>query len=472
LTPAALTRARRGNTFGQGGPRKVPEPQANRGATPDPLDAAEAALDAGRHAEALALATGLMAQGHDQPALWRLAAKAQEGLGRLDAALATAREGVARHPASAMLRVGLGKLELSLGHDAAALESFGHAIRRDPLQLEAWKGLLALRPVDPREDGLAAVAASVHDSARSARLRAKAAFVLGQIDCEAGLHDSGFDHYARANAIIAAASDPDALEYRYPPATLAFDRAVIDRHRGKVAPAPCPAILISGLPRSGKSLAEGLLAGPEVRAGDELAVLVRYARTLDWSRGADAVAAALVAAPPALPALYAAKGDGARLVSDTAPTNLFRLGLLGLMHPAVPVILCRRDPMDLGASMFFKQFRSGNLFTASLPALGRAIARAERLMAHWVDTLPNPLTVLDYETTARDPQETARRLSRLTGTAPAAVATATAPLRLSPGRSLGRAGVSAGLVGFSAPYAAQLAPMMAAYRAERDRLSR
>lgn len=441
-------------------------------ADPDRLAEAEEALDKGRFADALALAEGMFAEGADRPAVWRAKCKALDGLGRMGEALACAQAAVDRHPFSAMLLVGLGKLELELGHDPAALAAFEGALGIDPLQLEAWKGLLALRPVDPHEEGLERVAASIHESGRSARLRAKAAFVLGQIHSEAGLHDSGFGYYAQANGIVAADTDPAALEYRYPPATFAFDRSVIDRHRSGVIHGDCPAILITGLPRSGKSLAERLVAGPAVRAGDELAVLVRYARTLDWSQGADAVAARLASAPSALAGLYAAELGTAKRVTDTAPTNLFRLGLLGLKHPDVPIILCRRDPLDLGASMFFKQFRTGNLFTTALPALGRAMARAERLMEHWVRTLPNPVVELDYEKTVSDPKGTVRRLSEVTDldlTPPRAAGTP--PLRLSPGRSLGREGISAGLVGFATPYARHFAPMTEAYHAERARLS-
>lgn len=444
----------------------------------DKLTMAEAALDDGRAAEALALTDMLLVAGDGGVPVWRVRIRALQALGDTRAVRLAAGEAVARHPSSALLAVDLGKACVAVGEDATALAEFERALSGDPLLLEGWKGLLTLRPVAPDEDGLDRVAASITDPRRSARLRAKAAFVLGQILAEAGRHDEGFARYAEANAIVAEGAAPGDLEYRYPPATLAIDRALLARHRRPVTE-PCPAILISGLPRSGKSLAEGLIsATPDVRAGDELAVLARFGRTLRWSAGVDAVIADLLAEPASpIAALYAAELQGAARVTDTGPTNLFRLGLLGLLHPDVPVILCRRDPRDLGASMFFKQFRRGNLFTATLPALGRAMARAAWLMDHWVATLPNPVLTLRYEDMVTDPHAAAARLSALTCLAiPAPAPRDRQAMRLTPGRSLGRSlggdGISAELVGFSAPYATHLAPMMAAFDAERDRLAK
>lgn len=438
----------------------------------DTLTRGEAALDAGDPAAALLAADALLAHGDRRPTVWRLRARALDGLGDRPAAITTLQHATADQPASAALRVDLGKLLAQDGQAQAALAAYRDAVSRDPLQLEGWKGILTFCPVPHDADGLDAVARSMADPSRSTRLRAKAGFVLGQILCEAGKHDAGFDRYAAANALIAADADPAALEYRYPAGTFT-DRAAIDHYARPAPPGDCPAILIAGLPRSGKSLAEGLLAAnPQVRAGDELAALARFARGLDWSAGSDAVLARLSAQDPSpLAALYRDAGAGHARVTDTAPTNLFRLGLLAIRHPDVPVVLCRRDPLDLGASMFFKQFRRGNLFTATLPALGRAIARAERLMDHWLQTLPNRVMVLDYADTVRDPAATATRLAALTGLAVPPPPLPDRPaIRLTPGRSLGRDGIRPDLLDFAAPFAARFDPMLSAYQVERDRL--
>lgn len=438
------------------------------------LDRGEAALEAGRPDEALAVAEALLAKGEDRHPVHTLRIRALQACGRVGDALLAAADAVDRHPRAPGLRVQSGKLLLASGDDARALAAFEIAVAQDPLQLEGWKGILTLRPVDPAEEGLDRVAALTDDPARSARQRAKAGFVLGQILSEAGRHDEGFARYAAANATLAEGADPAALEYRFSPAAFAFDRALFARHPAQAAAGECPAILVAGLPRSGKTLTEGLLAAaPDVQAGGELALLARFGRLLDWSGGAEAVAATLAAQPSPLIAPYRAEARGARHVTDTGPTNLSRLGLMGLLHPDVPAILCRRDPLDLGASMFFKQFRRGNLFTTALPPLGRAIARAERLIDHWRAHLPGPVMVLDYEEMVADPESTTARLATLTGLSlPPPAPRAPQAMRLTPGRSLGRDGIGTDLLGFATPFAGHLAPMMAAYHQERDRLAK
>jgi tetratricopeptide (TPR) repeat protein len=437
----------------------------------DILAAGEAALEAGDGPRALEATDRLLAAGDRRPAVWRLRAKAIAASGDRPAALAALHQAVAEHPRDAALHVDLGKALTIAGQDAAALAAYERALSLDPLQLEGWKGVLVFRPVAPDSAGLSDVAAVLHDTARSTRLRAKAGFVLGQILSEAGRHDAGFDHYAAANALMAADQQPSALEYRYPSGTF-LDRAALLRHARPAPRGLCPSILIAGLPRSGKSLAETLVAtAPQVRAGDELAVLARLGRKLDWSQDSDSVLAAFAAQDPSpIAQEYGGALSGAALVTDTAPTNLFRLGLLAIRHPDVPVVLCRRDPLALGASMFFKQFRRGNLFTTTLPTLGRAIARAERLMDHWQETLPNPLMLLDYRDTVTRTAATAGRLSALTGLAlPAPPAPSAAAARLTPGRSLGRDGISDALLDFATPYARHFAPMIEAWRLERER---
>ncbi|MEI6801497.1 MAG: sulfotransferase, partial [Pseudomonadota bacterium] len=143
---------------------------------------------------------------------------------------------------------------------------------------------------------------------------------------------------------------------------------------------------------------------------------------------------------------------------------------MAALHPDVPIVLCHRDPLDLAAAMYVKQFRPGNLFTTRLDSLGRAIARAERMMAHWLDALPNPVLHLAYEDTARHPAAAAARLAALAGLPPPPAVRTRPPARLYPARaSDGSPGP--GLIGFARPLARHLEPAMAAYHAERERLS-
>lgn len=439
------------------------------------IAAGEDAVADGRAHAALAIADALLADGCTDADVFVIRGKALDQLKQGDAAIAAFDEGIALHPRNGRLQVDRGKVLAGLGRGAEARHAFDRALEADPEQLEAVKGLLALHPVAPDDPRLGPVRALGLDPSASASKRAKAFYILGQIALEADDLDSGFNFYRQANDIMAEGRDPKSLEYRFPTAAFDLNRAVIARYAPPRHAAPdCPALLVCGLPRSGKTIAETLLArSPDVLAGGELAILSRFSRQFDWNTGADAVAAAITGGNRAsLSQSYRDAALGRRFVTETSPTTIFRVGVMALLHPQVPVVLCRRDPLDLCAAIYFKQFRSGNLFSTKLEPLGRAIARAERMAQHWLDTLDGPILDLVYEDTVRDPDGAADRLAALAGLAAAPRPDLPPPsTRLHPTRASDGA-LSPALIGFARPLANHFAPAMAAYAAERDRLAK
>ncbi|OYU19871.1 MAG: hypothetical protein CFE34_03065 [Rhodobacteraceae bacterium PARR1] len=439
----------------------------------DQITAGEQAVAAGRADAAIALADGLYKAGCTDVAVFVFHARALDLALRPLAALTVLADGLATHPLSGRLRVERGKILARQGDAAQAEAAFDDALTVDPRQMEAVKGILSLRPMPLDDPRLALVTATAMDTDRPPNKRAKPFYILGQVWLEAGEIDPAMAFYAQANALMALGHDPAAQEYRFASGAFDITREVLAEHPRTVPLTPnCPAVLIAGLPRSGKTLAEKLLTrSGGVHAGGELALLSRYARELDWTQGAGAVVAGLATLTQSpLARRYTAAAEGRRFVTDTSPPTLFRLGVMAALHPDVPVVLCHRDPLDLAAAMYVKQFRRGNLFTTRLDTLGRAIARAERLMAHWLDTLPNPVLHLAYEDTARDPDDTTRHLAALIGQPAPPRTEARPPKRLHPARaSDGPPGPA--LIGFARPLARHLKPAMAAYHAEKERLS-
>jgi len=83
-------------------------------------------------------------------------------------------------------------------------------------------------------------------------------------------------------------------------------------------------------------------------------------------------------------------------LTDTSPANLEYLGYLALLHPEVPVLFCRCNALDLGVSLYFRNFRRGQGFSYDLEATGRTIALADKLIDHSLSVLPNPVWEVAY----------------------------------------------------------------------------
>ena len=86
--------------------------------------------------------------------------------------------------------------------------------------------------------------------------------------------------------------------------------------------------------------------------------------------------------------MHALAPDKTRIV-DKMPGNYMNLGLAGLMLPGARIIHCRRDPRDIGLSIFTFRFHGHHGYAHDLGDLGWTIRQQERLMAHWSQVLPS-----------------------------------------------------------------------------------
>ncbi|MEZ5554955.1 sulfotransferase [Haliea sp.] len=423
----------------------------------------------------------LLEQNSNIAELWSLQGQSLQGLGRLAEAEACYRTGLELCSGAPRLLVQLGHLLSRQNRGEEACDCFAQAMAADATLTDAYRGLLNFRAIPLDSPEVATLLKLALDTERSHAARARALFLLGQIYTESGLDNPGFAFYEQANR-FAAADLKGTREYQVSPSAAGMDRPFFSRYPRRQAAPHCPLLVVAGLPRSGKSLVETLLAQhPGVVAGGELALVRKLAASLPAEGNLHTQAKRLVAQAesPLLQLCPPLEGAGARYLTDTSPANLSRLGWLGLLHPEVPVVLCRRAPLDLGLALFFKNFRSGHRYSYQLATIGRAMALAEKLIDHWQAALPNPLLQVQYETLVREPDVVRKALTTLlalddTGRAEQQAPGTARTWRIFPSRSLDSVGeISPALVGFAHRFRHQLAPMMQAYTDElaRPRLS-
>lgn len=177
-------------------------------------------------------------------------------------------------------------------------------------------------------------------------------------------------------------------------------------------------IFIVGMPRSGTSLAEQILAShPCVYGAGEIIKLSEVLHSLDQKTG-QIYPASLATAHPTdliqcaneyLRYLREQAGDAVRLC-DKLPHNFLHLGAIQLLFPRATVIHCRRDPLDTCLSIFTQRFNVNHRYAQHLEALGRYYRHYEQLMAYWESTLNLKIHTLYYERLIADQEGETRNL--------------------------------------------------------------
>ncbi|MEE4637286.1 MAG: sulfotransferase [Wenzhouxiangella sp.] len=401
---------------------------------------------------------------------WLYRGKALEGLCRFDEAATAYAGGLKCFPDSMPLHLALGQLEIQRGRPKHALKLLRRGCELEPNNLNCYTARLNLESLDPDGPEAARMLVRALDERKSEASRARALFFLGQINVEAKRDRIGFAYYRAGNALAAKPIDPSRREYSLPRHLLTLSRA--DFETANPAVPECKVIVVAGLPRSGKTMLESMLAEhAAIFPAGEYAGLRRALAKLDKKRLLEGVRKQASEGRSPFAKAYAKHplaGVGAGWLVDSSPANLTRLGYFGMVHPDTPVVLCRRRAPDLGVSLYFKKFKTGHGYTYDLQSIGRAIALTERLIDHWRAVLPNPVLVVDYEDLVSDPEGTRTALFAHLGLeVPARIERKSSEQdwRVFPGRSPGPgAPISPALIGFSDRFEGELAPMISAYR--------
>jgi len=250
--------------------------------------------------------------------------------------------------------------------------------------------------------------------------RVEAHFGLGYALERDGRFAQAFEHFERGNRAkraLVPRFDPAGHERELELIVQTFDVGFFRQLRpAHASDAP---IFVVGLPRSGTTLVESILAAhPEVAARGERREIARLARS--WRAGFPATARAIPleerhsAAESYLRAIDLPRG--ARRATDKLPGNYVHLGLIAMLFANARVVHCRRDPLDTALSLYCQLFEGDALgFSYDLEHIARVIRAYLRLAEHWRACLPLQMLELDYEELVSDFEGGARELVRFAG---------------------------------------------------------
>jgi tetratricopeptide (TPR) repeat protein len=339
-----------------------------------------------------------------------------------DEAMALINQVVADFPDVAQAWLALGNLRRELGEQAGAIDAYRRALAVQPESGEAYWALANLKTVPLTEEDRARMQELTANKGSSAN-RIPLEFALGKAFEDAGQFAESFKHYARGNDLRRG------QKFYNPASTSAFverckllytEQFFADRaHMGSTRQDP---IFVVGLPRSGSTLLEQILAShSQIEGTRELPYMPAIARSLVTRAGRsddrppNAVGNLSEAQISDLTAEYLGRAGAHRPLGkprfvDKMLGNFSHVGLIQLMFPRAAIIDTRRHPLGCGLSCYKQLFHRGLNFSYDLEELGLYYRDYVELMAHIDRVLPGRVHRVHYEHLVADLEGEVRRL--------------------------------------------------------------
>ncbi|MEI9989126.1 MAG: sulfotransferase [Rhizomicrobium sp.] len=352
-----------------------------------------------------------------------LAATVAVGLGEQDKAIALYRGLLADIPGSPDLNLWLAHALKTVGQVPEAIDAYRAAAAARPDFGDAYWSLANLKTYRFGDDEIARMRAAEAAPATAPVDRYHLCFALGKALEDRGAFAESWRFYEKGNALKRAESRyrPEIIETNTARQIAVCTRDFFRRRDGWGVADRDP-IFILGLPRSGSTLIEQILAShSEVEGTEELADIQRIVLDiqgrdpdLDNPRYPGALTDMTADGFRHLGEKYLADTrvhrTGKAFFIDKMPNNFRHIGLIHLMLPNARIIDARRDPMSCCFSNLKQLFANGQEFTYSIDDIARYYRTYLDLMQHWDAVLPGRILRVQHEDMVADLEGGVRRL--------------------------------------------------------------
>jgi tetratricopeptide (TPR) repeat protein len=325
--------------------------------------------------------------------------------------------------------IGLGHVLKAVGRYHDAVAAYNECIRLRPDLGETYWSLANLKTYRFDEEMVAQMERRAGAPGNTVQSEVNFLFALGKAYEDRGDYERAWHFYHSGNTKQRAevAYDPVQTEATNDRLVAVFSAEFMQSRRSVGHPDPAP-IFILGLPRSGSTLLEQILAShSQVEGTSELPYLSRIAGWLNRNRadGINYPEAVRELEPRDFERLgqdYLAYAQlhrrlGAPRFIDKMPNNFPNIGLLSLILPNARIIDARRHPLDACLSCYRQLFAKGQAFTYDLTEIGEYYLQYQRMMDHWAQVLPGQVLTVQYEEVVTDFERQVRRVLAFCGLA-------------------------------------------------------
>jgi tetratricopeptide (TPR) repeat protein len=341
-------------------------------------------------------------------------------LGRVDEAEVSCRRALELAPDSASMIAQLASLRIDQGQFDEARELYMRAISLDPDMVDAWSGIVDGRKMTSNDTDWLAQAQRIVEQDLTPRQETSIRFALGKYFDDVKDFEQAWANYHRAKELVKSYSpkyDAHGLIQVTDLNIQVYDRNFLSRTllNANVSARP---VFVVGMPRSGTTLAEQILAShPAVFGAGELPF---------WNKaGRESLVSARDGllnefAPAKLAGEYLAllenlSADALHVV-DKMPANFRHLGLMHAALPQARIIHMQRNPVDTCLSIYFQNFNLGHFYANDLEYLAHYYGEYRRVMNHWRSILPaGTILELPYEDLVTDQETWSRKMIEFVG---------------------------------------------------------
>ncbi len=340
---------------------------------------------------------------------------------KLDEASTVLRHALSIDPGLADAHTNLAAIYADQGKFDDARGELSRALQSEPDHAVAWAALASLRKMTAEDDSwLSKALRLAPDAGLPAEKRIPLQFAIGKFYDDTGQYDLAFAAYRQANALARALHgkfDRAGFTRLLDGVIATCSADVVSRTQAGASSSRLP-VLIVGMPRSGTSLVEQIIAShPDAYGAGELVFWNDWLTTNQAAFLSGRYGQALFAgaADEYQQVLRRHSADALRIV-DKMPGNFVSAGLIHMIFPQAKIIHTQRHPWDTCLSIYFQNLAPAHSYATDLDDLAFYYREYARLMQHWRKVLPaDSFLEVPYEALTDDQARWSRRMIAFIG---------------------------------------------------------